>query len=82
MWEIVNKERRRRKGINEGIEGREWREYFMKLLGGVEGRVIRGGMGRRVDDGEEELRRSEVRKVLEKLEKGKAMRADGVPNEV
>lgn len=34
----------------------------MKLLEGVEGRVIRGGMGRRVDDGEEKLRRSEVRK--------------------
>lgn len=35
VWGIVNKERKRRKEINEGIEGREWREYFMKLLEGV-----------------------------------------------
>lgn len=45
-------------------------------------RVIRGGIGRRVEDGEEELRRSEVKKVLEKLKKGKAVGTDGVPNEV
>jgi len=54
----------------------------MKLLGGIEGRVLRGGMGRRAEDGEEDLRRSEVRYVLEKLKKGKAAGADGVPNEV
>jgi len=82
VWGIVNKERKRRKGVNEGIEGKEWREYFMKLLGGVESRVLRGGKGRRVEDGEEDLRRSEIRYVLEKLKKGKVAGADGVPNEV
>jgi len=39
IWGIINKERKRREGINEGIEGKEWREYFMKLLGGAERRV-------------------------------------------
>lgn len=37
MWEIVNKERKRRGWVNEGIEEGEWRDYFMDLLGGVEG---------------------------------------------
>lgn len=37
MWEIVNKERKRRGRVNEGIEEVEWRDYFMDLLGRVEG---------------------------------------------
>jgi len=28
VWGIVNKERKRRKGINEGIEGKEWRVLY------------------------------------------------------
>ena len=47
VWKIVNRERKRRKGVNEGIEEKEWREYFMTLLGGVEGRVRKGGRRRR-----------------------------------
>ena len=41
VWEIVNGERKGRKGINEEIELEEWRRYFIKLLGGVEDRVVR-----------------------------------------
>lgn len=33
---MVKKERRRRKGINEGIKMEEWVGYFKNLLGGVE----------------------------------------------
>lgn len=28
VWEIVNKERKRRKRVNEGIEMREWKNYY------------------------------------------------------
>lgn len=42
MWEIVNRERRRRKVINEEIQMGEWKEHFMGLLGGVEERVMKG----------------------------------------
>lgn len=32
--------------MNKRIEVKEWREHFMTLLGGVEGRVLRkGGKG-------------------------------------
>ncbi|KMQ90634.1 neurofilament medium polypeptide-like protein [Lasius niger] len=59
----------------------KWRRRGGGGEGGVEGRVRKGGRGRRLEDGELKLRRSEVRKVVEKLKKGKAMGVDGVPNE-
>jgi len=33
VWEVINKERKRRKRINVGFELEEWKEYFMSLLG-------------------------------------------------
>lgn len=53
MWEIVNRGRR----VNENIEEKEWRGYFMNLLGGIEHRVMRGSRDRRNEDGEGETRR-------------------------
>lgn len=41
IWEVVNKERKRRK-VNREIGMEEWKEYFRGLLGGVEGRVLLG----------------------------------------
>lgn len=43
VWEIVNREKKRRKKVNENM--REWKEHFMRLLGGVEARVIMGEEG-------------------------------------
>lgn len=34
MWEIINRERKERERINEGISMEEWKEHFMRLLGG------------------------------------------------
>lgn len=48
MWEIINKERKKKKGINEEIELEEWKEYFMKVMGGVEERVRMGEEKRRM----------------------------------
>jgi len=42
VWELVNKERKRRKRINEDINMEEWKEYFMKQLGEAGERVIKG----------------------------------------
>lgn len=33
VWKIVNRERCRRRRINEGIKIEEWEEYFRELLG-------------------------------------------------
>lgn len=40
-WGIINRERKRGKGVNAGIDMESWRGYFMKLLRGVETRVVR-----------------------------------------
>lgn len=55
-WEIINRERKSKKKVNEGIEMDVWREYFMELLGGVEGRVLRGLKKGRKRDEEEDLK--------------------------
>jgi len=82
IWKVVNKERKRRTRINEGIEMGEWREYFKGMMGGVEGRVIWGGRERGRSEGEGELELAEIRKVIGRLRDGKAIGADEVPNEV
>lgn len=37
MWEVLNRERKRRKGIIEGIELEKWVRYFKDLLRGQGG---------------------------------------------
>jgi len=79
----VKRERKRKKEINANIQKEEWREYFMRLLGGREDRVVRGEQrGEEEVIEEEEISREEVRKTIEGLKVGKAMGVDGIPNEV
>lgn len=49
---------------------KSWKEYFMELLGGVEGRVIRKGNGGTA--GEEE--REEIRKAMCAMREGSGSR--------
>ena len=48
VWKVVNRERKRRRGVNEEIKIEEWDEYFRELLvgggGGMEGK--KGGRNR------------------------------------
>ncbi|EZA56065.1 hypothetical protein X777_03892 [Ooceraea biroi] len=61
----------------------EWKEHFMRLLGGVEGRVVRGERrGEREKEEEKEISRTEIREIIGKLKDGKAVGGDGIPNEV
>lgn len=80
VWEIVNRGRKRRKMINEEIEEREWREHFMRLLGGVEYRVVGGKKsGRKAE--EEEIRMEEITEAMRRMKEGKAVGGDGIPGE-
>lgn len=82
VWEIVNRERRGRRKINEGIRIDEWREYFMTLLGGVKGKVVRGYRDRRGEEnGKEGIGREEFRRAMGRLRNGKAAGIDGIPGE-
>jgi len=81
VWGIVNRERKRWKGINEDIKMEEWEEYFKELLGGVERRVVQGKNRRGRREEEEDLRREEIRGILKKVKDGKALGVDGIPGE-
>ncbi|XP_067217103.1 LINE-1 retrotransposable element ORF2 protein [Linepithema humile] len=83
VWEIVNRERKRRTRINDGIGMEEWKEYFMRLLGGTEGKVVKGGERKKGGEGEEEeeISRKEIKEAIKKLRNGKAMGVDGIPGE-
>lgn len=83
VWEITTRERRKRKGVNEEIQMRVWKEHFKGLLeGNREERVRRGkeSKGRKAE--EEELKWKEMRKVIDNLKLNKAVGGDGIPNEV
>lgn len=83
VWEVVNRKRKKRKGINEEIRMKEWNEYFRNMLGEVTERV-RKEKGERVayEEEEEEITEEDIGKVIRGLKEGKAMESDGIPNEV
>lgn len=81
VWKIVYKKRKRRKKIDTGIDMEKWREHFMRLLRGVECRVIRGEeCRRRKDDLKSDIDREEIRRVIGKIKNRKAERIDGISN--
>jgi len=83
VWKIVNRERRKRKRMIVDIGMEEWKEHFMRLLGGVEGRVIRGEGERKGDRRvERDIERVEMKRALRRLGEGKARGIDGIPGEV
>jgi hypothetical protein len=81
VWEIVNKGRKKKKGLNERIEKGEWKEHFMRLLGGVEHRVRDRDRKKRKEE-KKEISREEIKEAISKMKDGKAAGVDGVPEEV
>lgn len=81
IWEIVNRERISRRGINEEIELKEWKEYFMGLLGEEEERISRKKVGEkeveRVGVGrEQDISKEEIKEALRRMRVGKASGID------
>jgi len=67
VWDIINRERKRRGGLNEDIDMEEWKDYFIDVLG-IEGRVvIEGEKGGGRGEGRERGRR---RNILERNKRG------------
>jgi len=65
----MNRDRRKRKTVDDRIGMREWKEHFMRLLGEVEHRVRERG-GRRREDEEEEISREEIKIAIRKIKYG------------
>jgi len=38
VWELIRRKRKRWKRVNEEIKMEEWKEHFLRLLGGSKGR--------------------------------------------
>lgn len=83
VWELVNRERRSRKRINEEIKLEDWKEYFMGLLGGVEERVVRDIERENRMEGQDErdIEWEKVMKMIRRIKDGKVMGRDGVLSE-
>lgn len=88
IWEIVNKERKSRRGINEEIELKEWKEYyFMGLLGEEEERISREKVGEEEVERvgvrrEQDISKEEIKEALRRMRIGKASGIDEIPNEL
>lgn len=46
IWELINRERKKRKRMSEEIEMDEWKEHLVKLMGGVKEKVMKEGRRR------------------------------------
>ncbi|XP_076291061.1 uncharacterized protein LOC143214209 [Lasioglossum baleicum] len=82
VWNIVNRERKKRNRVYEGIKMEEWDEHFRGILGGVEWRVRKGGESKRREEGERDIEKWEVTRVLKGLKEKKAAGGDEIRNEV
>lgn len=81
IWGVINRERRRKKEINEDIKMNEWKEYFVILLEEVEEKVVwereKSEVARRG-----QIKRKEVVRAIGKIKNGKTAFGDGIPGEV
>jgi len=67
---MVNKERKRRARINEEISLKQYREYFMGVLGGMDRKMVRGKK-RKEKIEQTEIERKEVYKITIKIKSRK-----------
>lgn len=80
VWEIIGRERGGKKRVEEGIGEEEWKNYFMRLLGGVERKMV--GERRKKIDMVKGIERWEIEKAITRLKDGKAAGEDEIVNEV
>jgi len=80
---VINREKKKWKGLNKDIEIEEWDGFFRKQLGGVENKIIRGVEREKEKDGRRRGFGEEKNKgIKRRLKDSKTIRVDGMPNEV
>ncbi|KMQ96026.1 rna-directed dna polymerase from mobile element jockey-like protein [Lasius niger] len=93
IWRYINRRRKKREWKENSIRKEEWKEYFMKLLGGSEEKEEadnrneeigdKGDIGEIKKKSEEEklLEEEEIVEAVKKMKIGKAAGIDGIPLE-
>lgn len=86
VWKYINKKRKRREGIEEGILLIEWENHFMNSLEGTKTKVVLNLKDEDDEEGEleddDDIQDIEFENQIKKLKKRKAVGEDGVENEV
>lgn len=82
VWEVINREKKKKGGIDKRIKMEEWTGYFRGLMGGMKGRVMRGIREEREEDEEPEISREEIERAAKRLKDGKAVGEDEISGEV
>lgn len=78
----VNRERKRRIKVNEGIGMKDQDKHFRDLLEGVGWRVLWSSGRKKEKDEKEDIKREKLREVIKKLNDGKGWGEGGILNKV
>ena len=81
-WKFISRMRKKKEGISEKIESREWRDYFKEMFNGLDEKKMDNWERIIREEEEEELGDEEIEEQMKKLKKGKAGGSDGLSNEV
>lgn len=83
VWKIINKQRKKRKRRCAEIDMREWKKYFMRIMGEVEHKIItESRRERRGIIVEDDIDKKKIRRAMRKLKDVKAEGIDEIPNKV
>lgn len=81
VWEVINKERKRGERRCAEMDMGKWKEYFIRLLGGVEHMVVRKGRREKKKDEVKRIQARKIKRIIGKLKDGKAAGIDWIPSE-
>lgn len=82
VWKYINKKRGKKKWKENNIKKEEWRNYFRRLLDGLEEVEISGEKEEEErEQGEEEIEEVEIKEAVRKMKTREAAGVDGIPME-
>lgn len=82
VWKYINKKRGKKKWKENNIKKEEWRNYFRRLLDGLEEvEISREKEEKEREQGEEEIEEVEIKEAVRKMKTREAAGVDGIPME-
>ena len=81
LWKEINRSRKKRNEVDEGIRDEEWRDHFKAQLEGKEIDETNGEEEEKEKWEEGKIEETEVRNVIRKLKRNKAPGQDKIANE-